>query len=300
MLTLHSSSLRTARCVVLATTLMGSHWFTWAQTDAVLLGEGPYAVTTADILAESRPLNATARASVLANPSSVQRMAADIYLRRRLAALALEQKIDQQPEVQRTIQIVRERIFADALMRQSDTQSRPSEAVLEKLASQIYQATPQRFEQPESLHLRHILLPASAADARERAQALRQQLQEGADFEALARENSKDPGSASKGGDLGFVTKGKMVPPFEDAAFALDTPGALSPVVETQFGFHIIELVAKRPAGLQPFAEVKEQLEQEAANNAAKAARQDVARPILEAAIPHTDAIEAFSASQRK
>ena len=290
-----------ARSACLAAALLGLHGAATAQAAPALLGEGPQAVTAADILAETQPLNAANRASVLSSPASVQRMATDIYLRRSLSARASDQKIDEKPEVQRVLQIVRERVLADALARQVETQARAAqpESVLEQLARQNYKAMPQRFQQPERLHLRHILIPADATDAHAQAEALHKQLQQGASFEALAREHSKDPGSAAKGGDLGFVTRGKMVAPFEEAAFALEQPGELSGVVETQFGFHVIELVEKRPAGLQPFDEVKDRLVEEAAGGVGVAARQELARPILESATPHVEAIEAFSASYR-
>lgn len=291
---------RTIRGAFLTATLLGCPGMAaWAQTAPVLLGEGANAVTAADILAESTPLDARARANVLASPEAVQRMATDIYIRRQLSTVAAAQKLDQQPEVQRMLQIVRERILADALARTKEAQSRPTEQVLEQLALQNYKAMPQRFQQPERVHVRHILIPLDAPEARAKAQALRQQLLQGARFEELAREHSKDPGSARKGGDLGFVTRGKMVAPFEEAAFALTKPGELSEVVESRFGFHVIELVEKRPAGLQPFDEVKEQLVQEAANGAALSARQELVRPILETAKPHVEAIEAFSAGYR-
>ena len=290
-----------ARSACLAAALLGLHGAAMAQAAPALLGEGSLAVTAADIVAETQPLNAANRASVLSSPASVQRMATDIYLRRSLSMLAIEQKIDEKPEVQRVLQIVRERVLADALVRQVEAQARAAqpESVLLQLAQQNYKAMPQRFQQPERLHLRHILIPVDATDARAQAEALRQQLQQGASFEALARQHSKDPGSAAKGGDLGFVTRGKMVAPFEEAAFALEKPGQLSDVVETQFGFHVIELLEKRPAGLQPFDEVKDRLVEEAAGGVGVAARQELARPILESATPHVEAIEAFSAGYR-
>ncbi len=271
----------------------------WAQTAPALMGEGAHAITGADVLAETMPLDATARTNVLSSPDAVLNTATNLYVRRLMSEQAVEQKIDQQPEVQRLLQIVRERVLADALGREKEAQARPTEPVLEQLARQNYQAMPQRFQQPERVHVRHILIPTSAPDARTQAEALHQQLQQGASFPELARTHSKDPGSARKDGDLGFITRGKMVAPFEEAAFALDQPGQLSAVVETRFGFHVIELVEKRPAGLQPFEEVKAQLVKEAAGGVGMAARQDLVRSLLEAAKPHPEAIEAFSATYR-
>lgn len=100
----------------------------------------------------------------------------------------------------------------------------------------------------EEIHASHILLmyagserssaTRSKAEAQSQIAEIARQLEEGADFAALAREHS-DCGSAAAGGDLGRFGRGQMVKPFEDAVFALE-PGATSGVVETVFGYHII------------------------------------------------------------
>ena len=86
------------------------------------------------------------------------------------------------------------------------------------------------------------------------------QAREGADFAALAREHSEDPGSAANGGEL-TVSRGETVPPFEQAAFALE-PGGVSPVVETQFGFHIIKLSEKIEGQPIPYEQMEAGIEQ--------------------------------------
>ncbi|CAN5723631.1 peptidylprolyl isomerase [soil metagenome] len=82
-------------------------------------------------------------------------------------------------------------------------------------------------------------------EAREKLEAIRQQILSGADFQDLARQHSEDPGSAPLGGELGFHKKKELVPEYEEAAFRLD-PGQLSAVVESQFGFHLIQLIERR------------------------------------------------------
>lgn len=127
----------------------------------------------------------------------------------------------------------------------------------------------QVFEQQQpglSVRARHILLrlapdatPAQRDSLLTQAEALRQRAVSGADFAALAREYSQDPGSAAQGGDLGFFSRGQMVGPFEAAAFSLQV-GEVSPVVETPFGLHIIKVEERR---LPNFAEIKEAFREE-------------------------------------
>ncbi|MDH5298562.1 MAG: SurA N-terminal domain-containing protein [Desulfobulbaceae bacterium] len=121
------------------------------------------------------------------------------------------------------------------------------------------------FQVAEQRHARHILLRVAAEDSAEKRGAVRKRLQEilaqargGKDFAALAREFSQD-GSAASGGDLGFFGRGQMVPPFEEAAFALK-PGAISEVVTTDFGFHILKLEAVNPAHQRSLAEARPEI----------------------------------------
>ncbi|MBC7340511.1 MAG: peptidylprolyl isomerase [Firmicutes bacterium] len=112
----------------------------------------------------------------------------------------------------------------------------------------------EEFDQPEMVHARHILV-ATEQGARE----IRQRLLEGADFAALAREKSTDPGSSQGGGDLGFFARGEMVPEFEEAAFALAV-GDISEPVKSQHGYHIIQVLEKRPAQAAEYEKVKEEV----------------------------------------
>ncbi len=89
------------------------------------------------------------------------------------------------------------------------------------------------------------------------------QLQHGGDFADLAKKNSEDPGSAPKGGELGWIVRGQTVPNFEKTAFPLN-PGQTSGVIETEYGYHILQVEAKQAAHTQSFDEVKPQLLAEA------------------------------------
>lgn len=133
-----------------------------------------------------------------------------------------------------------------------------------------YKDHPEKIQLPEKRNVRHILImspqeaDAKASEAaKTKVEALLAQIKQGADFAELAKSNSEDPGSASRGGELGFFQRGDMVPEFEAAAFALTKEGELSEVVKTSYGYHLLQLVAVEPAKTPSFAEVKGLLEQE-------------------------------------
>lgn len=133
-----------------------------------------------------------------------------------------------------------------------------------------YEQNTARFGTKEERRASHILItaPASAPAAdRAKAKAKAEQLlaevkKAPATFADVARKNSQDPGSAEKGGDLDFVTRGAMVKPFEDAMFALKK-GDISDVIETEFGYHIIRLADIKPAVVPPFEQVRATIENE-------------------------------------
>lgn len=131
-----------------------------------------------------------------------------------------------------------------------------------------YEASKDRYRTPERVHVRHILLkttekPKEEVDKiRKRAEDLLKQIRGGADFAGLAGKNSEDPGSAVKGGDLDWVTRGQTVKNFEDTAFSLK-PKELSSVITTEYGFHILQLLEKQEPRVKPFEEVKGELASE-------------------------------------
>jgi peptidyl-prolyl cis-trans isomerase D len=137
----------------------------------------------------------------------------------------------------------------------------PSDADL----TTAYNQNLSNFRMPERVQARHILLMTQGKPASDepkikaKAEDILKQLRAGADFAAMAKKNSEDTGSGSKGGDLGWVTRGQMVPEFEKATFSLK-PGVISDLVKTQYGYHIIQVQAHEDARVKPFAEVKDEL----------------------------------------
>jgi peptidyl-prolyl cis-trans isomerase D len=128
-----------------------------------------------------------------------------------------------------------------------------------------YNSNVQQFQTPEQVRASHILLKTEGKDeAAVRKQAediLKQAKAPGADFAALAKKYSEDDGSKANGGDLDYFTKGRMVPEFEQAAFAMQ-PGQISDLVKSQFGFHIIKVVDKKPAATRTLDEARSQIQE--------------------------------------
>ncbi|MFC6439410.1 SurA N-terminal domain-containing protein [Bowmanella sp. JS7-9] len=125
-----------------------------------------------------------------------------------------------------------------------------------------YSANQNRYMTDAKRNVTHILIEFGddEAAAQAKAEALLADLQAGADFAQLAKDNSADSFSAEKGGELGMFGKGEMDPAFEEAAFALNTQGELSAVVKSSFGFHILKLVEAQDEQVSPLSEVKDQI----------------------------------------
>jgi len=135
-----------------------------------------------------------------------------------------------------------------------------------KEIKKFYDDNQARYDEPEQIKASHILFrvppnasPEDKAKKKKAAEDVLGQLKKGAKFEELAKKYGEDP-TKDRGGDLGYFVKGRMVKPFEEAAWKLKV-GKLSGVVETQFGFHLIKKTDHKKARKKPFKEVQEQIE---------------------------------------
>jgi len=142
-------------------------------------------------------------------------------------------------------------------------------------AKGFYDGNPQYFTQPETIRMSEIVIKvdpktdeANKQEARKKLEDIQKRLQKGEDFAILAKDFSQSA-SAAQGGDLGFVPRGGMPKPLDDAAFSLK-PGEVSNVVETDLGFHLIKVHEKKPEIVVPFKDVEERIRQHLTNQKLK------------------------------
>ena len=264
----------------------------------MLLQAGADSITVDDVMAAAHAASEGQRQQYFTDREALQTLVQDLYLRRMLARQARERALDQSPAGRVTLQLAQERALSELRLAEIDAASRLSDAQWEQKAREVHASEPARFSRPEQIHARHILIGfgADKAQARQRAEALRQQLQQGASFEELARTQSSDTITAGRGGDLGWVIRGGMVKPFDDAVAKMQ-PGQLSEVVETVYGYHVIRLEGRRPPELIPFEQVQGDLVPRLQHEAQTDGRRRVVEPFLKQQ-PDDAALRAFIQSK--
>jgi len=167
-----------------------------------------------------------------------------------------------------------QRIGSDAISIETVKTDIEREMIIRKYFDKLYSEVKvtdddlkQAYNQDKTASVRHILLmtqgkdEAGKAEVRQKMEALLQRAKAGEDFATLATENTEDPGSKNSGGLYENFPKGHMVKPFEDAAFSVPV-GGISDIIETQYGFHILQVVDRKKE-TRTFEEVKSELEQQ-------------------------------------
>ncbi len=265
--------------------------------DPVLMAGEGVEVRQSDILSDAKRLPPEMHDSFLAKPENVAQMAQAIYVRRALAARARSAGIADEPATKAAVAIAVDKIISDNYLADFDKKQTPDQSLVDAQVKAAYTANKELYKAPEQVHVAHILI-ANEDDASAKAQTeeLLKQVKAGADFAKLASEKSSDPGSRAKGGDLGLVARGRMVPEFEEAAFALKNAGDISPVVKSKFGYHIIKLIEHKPARIMSFEEVSPQLQAQYKKHAQQQARQELQDKLLTASSTEKANIEALSA----
>ena len=172
---------------------------------------------------------------------------ADVVL---VAKAAEAKKLADDKVFQSRLAYARNKMLMESML-QSEGKAGVNEAAMRK----VYEDAVKQMGEEQEVRARHILVPTE-----DEAKAILADLKKGGNFEAIAKEKSKDPGAAAQGGDLGYFSKEQMVPEFAEVAFKLDK-GALSDPVKSQFGWHIIKVEDKRSKPAPAFEQVKDQVE---------------------------------------
>jgi peptidyl-prolyl cis-trans isomerase C len=224
-------------------------------------------VTRAEYDAELARLPVDLRAGFGNSPRRVNDLLMRMLMQKSLAARARDAKLDTAPENVRRIQIETDRLlgqfYIERVEAAASAEFEATRSSFEARAREVYLVEKSRFERPEQLVATHILFDTkkrSGNDAKALAAATRARIIAGADMGALAKELSDDPSAQNNNGKLDWFAQKEMDPAFATAAFALTNPGDISEPVQSQFGWHVIRLDARRPAGVPPFDQVRETL----------------------------------------
>jgi len=211
------------------------------------------------------------------NPELRTKVLQSIMHRHVLSQKAQAMHLETRPAVSHRLDRARESILIQAL---EQAQSKNITAPTDEEIKAYYQKNQIKFTVPEQVHARHILV-----SSKKKAEEILQSIHKGEDFSALAAAHSLDNSNKSRGGDLNWFPRGAMVKSFEDAAFAMKKKGALSKPVKTQFGWHIIQLLGRKPSSLQSLddarAKIVELLHQQALTRWVEKAMQEAGARVL-------------------
>ena len=210
---------------------------------------GDGTLTSDDLVVELQRLPARSRAQM--DAEARKRFVENFVLNDLLYGEGLREGLGNDPDIERQVNDLRRRLVVQRVVRK--LQDLPP--ITDEQVKAFYDANADRYS-TTTIKARHILVKDEA-----KAKELQEQLKQSPDqFADLAKANSVDTASARKGGDLGFFGRGRMVPEFEAVAFTLKTPGEISEIVKTPYGYHIIQLEERRDGEQKPFDQVKEQI----------------------------------------
>lgn len=240
-------------------------------SDTTVLIESPRAkLTKYDYDTELLRLTPDLRQGFSTDPNRVSSLVNNLWTTRVLAATARAQGIDRDADFQRRAASEIDRLLVAALVERIDAEAArefDAKTQMEQLARERYLANPTKYQAPERVSATHILFEVpkhSSEEAKKLAADARARIVAGADMSALAKEVSDDPSAQRNGGHLEAFAAGQMDPAFARAAFALKKVGDVSEPVKSKFGWHVIRLDAREPAGMRSFDEVKNDIIQEA------------------------------------
>ncbi|HEV7417753.1 MAG TPA: peptidylprolyl isomerase [Tianweitania sediminis] len=270
--------------ILAASLLAGTSPMVFAQDDAVVATVNGDQITEAQLTLAESDLDPQ-----FAQLPPDQRRAAALSALieiRLLAGKAESDGLADKPQFKQRMEFLRQRALHSAVVEQEIAAAVTDEAIRARYDQEVAAQPP-----VNEVHARHILVKTQ-----EEAQAVIKQLDEGGNFEEIAKEKSTD-GAAAQGGDLGYFGPNQMVPEFEKAAFALNAGEYTKEPVQTQFGFHIIKVEDKREQQPPAFEQVKDQVRSlllrdkylELVRNLRTSATVEISDPALKATVDSID-----------
>ena len=243
-------SSKSSQLVLVAALVVGAVAPVWAQgTDPVVARVNGLEVRESDIKLAEEEVGSGLPAQ--ATPEQKRDYLISYLTDMLLVAKAAEaKKISQDVDFAKRLAFARNRVLMEMML-----QAEAKDAISESAMRKVYEDAVKQMGEQQEVSARHILV-----ESEDEAKAVLAALKKGGDFAALAKEKSKDPGSAAEGGDLGYFAKDQMVPEFAEVAFKLNK-GQLSDPVKTQFGWHIIKVEDKRAKPAPDYDKVKDQLQ---------------------------------------
>jgi len=247
--------------------IQGIPAFAQAGGDEVLADNGIVKLMRSDYETELSRMPPEVRGGFATDPKRLTGLLNNLLTSKTLAAQARAEGLDRDPVIVRRFQLETDRFLAAAEVQRMEQRAEAEfDAKRDQYlarAREIYALDRQKYASPAQVSASHILFKTdtrSADAALALAQDAKAKLRSGTDFATLAKQVSEDPTAKDNGGALGWFTAERMDPAFSKAAFELGKPGDISEPVLSRFGYHLIRLDGRKPAGQQPFEDVKDQI----------------------------------------
>lgn len=235
-----------------------------ASTNPVLVKGATLEVRKSDFELEKKNTPPDQRLELATNLPRIQRVLERLFLNKTLLSEARKTGFDKDPAVMAELEYTLNQKLASLYA--AHLGSKITVPDLEPALREQYRLEASTLAEPEKVRASHILVNTksrSKDEARRRAEEVRAKAVAGQDFKELVKQYSDDPSARRNDGDLGHFPFAQMVPEFAKAAFAMKTPGEISPLVETEFGFHVIRYVDRKPARTPTYEELRAKLLEE-------------------------------------
>lgn len=223
----------------------------------ILVSNAVVTVTRADFDLEMERVPEADRFEFLASRERIGRLLQEILIRKTLVDQAHQAGLDKSPQIVKKLAVAQEKLLATERVNHLEQEVKLPD--FELRAKEIYKLNPEKFIENPTIRASHILISTkdrSKEAALKLAQDVHAMAAGGKDFGELAAKYSDDRGTKDSKGDLGYFSAESMVKPFATAAFAMKN-GDISAPVETQYGFHLIQVLDTKPGGKQSYESVR-------------------------------------------